>query len=175
MAQDKKPKTKELATRPEANVSMLQDISQATDIANKLKLIVVKQKLYTDIQGKNYVNVEGWSTLGAMLGVFPEVVKLERIETNNKIEIKYLAEVRLRTMKGHSICRAQAICSNAEKSKRNNEEYAIASMAQTRATGKAFRMSFSWVMKMAGFEATPSEEADGIKKSTFKEPVAPKA
>jgi hypothetical protein len=31
-------------------------------------------------------------------------------------------------------------------------------MAQTRATSKAFRMSFSWVAVLAGFKATPAEE-----------------
>src|SRR5688572_13498615 len=31
-------------------------------------------------------------------------------------------------------------------------------MAQTRATGKAFRMSIGWIMKLAGYEPTPSEE-----------------
>jgi hypothetical protein len=33
-------------------------------------------------------------------------------------------------------------------------------MAQTRATGKAFRNLISWLMKAAGFEATPAEEMD---------------
>ena len=31
-------------------------------------------------------------------------------------------------------------------------------MAITRATGKAFRLSFSWIMKLAGFQPTPAEE-----------------
>ena len=33
-------------------------------------------------------------------------------------------------------------------------------MAQTRAEGKAFRMILAWLMKAAGFEATPAEEMD---------------
>jgi hypothetical protein len=35
-------------------------------------------------------------------------------------------------------------------------------MATTRATGKACRLAFSWVMVLAGYEATPSEEMDGV-------------
>ena len=31
-------------------------------------------------------------------------------------------------------------------------------MAQTRAIGKAYRNVIGWVMKLAGYEATPSEE-----------------
>jgi hypothetical protein len=53
-----------------------------------------------------------------------------------------------------------AICSNKEGNKRQWDEYAILSMAQTRATGKAFRNLISWLMKAAGFEATPAEEMD---------------
>ena len=53
-----------------------------------------------------------------------------------------------------------AICSNKEANKRQWDEYAICSMAQTRATGKAFRNLLSWIMKAAGFEATPAEEMD---------------
>jgi hypothetical protein len=31
-------------------------------------------------------------------------------------------------------------------------------MAQTRATGKACRLAFSWIMSLAGYEPTPAEE-----------------
>jgi len=31
-------------------------------------------------------------------------------------------------------------------------------MAQTRALGKAYRMALSWIVKMAGFEATYAED-----------------
>jgi hypothetical protein len=39
-------------------------------------------------------------------------------------------------------------------------------MAQTRAEGKAYRMLLSWLMKAAGFEATPAEEMDFAKPAT---------
>ncbi len=42
------------------------------------------------------------------------------------------------------------------------DEYAILSMAQTRAVGKAFRNQLAWLMKAAGFEATPAEEMDFV-------------
>jgi hypothetical protein len=58
------------------------------------------------------------------------------------------------------ITKGVAICSNKEANKRQWDEYAILSMAQTRATGKAFRNLLSWLMKAAGFEATPAEEMD---------------
>ena len=56
-----------------------------------------------------------------------------------------------------------ALCSNKERSKRSFDEYAILSMAQTRAEGKAYRLLLGWLMKAAGFEATPAEEMDFAK------------
>ncbi len=38
------------------------------------------------------------------------------------------------------------------------EEFAIKSMAQTRASAKALRNAFGWVAELAGFESTPAEE-----------------
>ena len=46
--------------------------------------------------------------------------------------------------------------------KRSFDEYAICSMAQTRAVGKAYRLLIGWLMKSAGYEATPLEEMDGV-------------
>lgn len=132
--------------------------------AKELKQFVVDSNLYTGISNKNYVHVEGWQFAGASMGIFPIIKSLDNQSSEN--EIKYRAEVELvrlsdSTVVGYGI----AICSNKEKKKRDFDEYAIASMAQTRATGKAFRMTIGWVMKLAGYEATPAEEADELEKS----------
>jgi len=39
-------------------------------------------------------------------------------------------------------------------------------MAITRATGKAFRLSLSWIMQLAGFDPTPAEEIPHEEPST---------
>jgi hypothetical protein len=39
-------------------------------------------------------------------------------------------------------------------------------MAQTRAIGKAYRNLLAWLMKAAGFEATPAEEMDFARDET---------
>jgi hypothetical protein len=44
-------------------------------------------------------------------------------------------------------------------------------MAQTRAVGKAFRNQLAWLMKAAGFEATPAEEMDFVEE--HKKPSKP--
>ena len=61
---------------------------------------------------------------------------------------------------GKEIGFGHAICSNAETKKADFDEYAIASMAQTRAIGKAFRNLLGYVMNAVGYEATPAEEME---------------
>lgn len=127
------------------------------DFAALLKKHIVDNKLYTEIKKKNYVNVEGWQFAGASTGVMPVVRELTDI--SNADEIKYRAVVELvRVADGTTVGAGIAVCSDKEANRKGNEEYVIASMAQTRATGKAFRNAFGWLMKMAGYETVPTEE-----------------
>jgi hypothetical protein len=48
--------------------------------------------------------------------------------------------------------------------------YARRSMAITRATGKAFRLGFSWVITLAGYNPTPAEEMPGTDDDQRQEP-----
>lgn len=136
--------------------------AHAPNIAAVLKDIIKKQNLSTQIGGREYVNVEGWMTLGSLLGVFADVVDVRRSGREEDGEIKYEAEVRLVTMEGNEISRARAICSNREGGKQTRDEFVIHSMAQTRATGRVFRQAFGWIMNMAGYAATPKEEMDNV-------------
>lgn len=138
------------------------DIAQAKDMqamANVLKSHIVKHKLYTKIRDKNYVEVEGWQFAGGMLGILPQIVEVKDLSTDK--EIKWLAGVKLVNIKdGETVGRGYALCSNKEAKKKSFDEYAVLSMAETRAIGKAYRSTIGWVMKVAGYEATPTEEMD---------------
>ena len=128
-------------------------VSRASSVATVLAKVITEKKLYTVINSKKYVQVDGWATLGAMLGVLPREVKSEKIENG------YLSFVELvRTTDGMVIGGASAICTREERNWKNSDEYAIKSMATTRATGKAYRLGFSWIMNLAGYESTPAEE-----------------
>lgn len=129
-------------------------IGMAQVIATQLNDIVVKKDLYQMFSGKRYVVCEGWTTLCAMLGVSPREVSVELDENGD-----YLATVELvRNSDGACIARASSICGSDEKTWATRPRYARRSMAVTRATGKAARMAFSWIMNLAGYEATPAEE-----------------
>jgi hypothetical protein len=128
-------------------------VKRASAVATELAKVINDRKLYASIQSKKYVTVEGWNTLGAMLGVLP----MER--ECHKVENGYEASVDLiRTSDGMKVGGSSAICTRDESKWATRDEYAVRSMAITRATGKAFRLGFSWIMKLAGYEATPAEE-----------------
>lgn len=118
---------------------------------------------FRDKKGKpnHYPMVEAWQYAGALLGLFPRLSKLESLCDETKGIFKYRAEIHIITAGTNAVVSSGvAICSNQENSKRYFDEYAIASMAQTRAAGKAFRLCLGWVMKAAGYESTPAEDMD---------------
>jgi len=135
---------------------------QAMQVAEILQRFVKEKKLTANIKGKEYPLVEAWCFAGSQLGLYPILRGYENRSKEN--EIKYEAVVEIRRISDDKLMSiGVAICSNKEASKRAFDEYAILSMAQTRAEGKAFRMLLSWIMKAAGFEATPAEEMDFAK------------
>lgn len=155
-------KSNEIATKKEQ--VELTSPSQILDFATSLKDMIVDNKLYTNIKGKNYVNVEGWQIAGAFTGTFPNVEKVEELPSKPG-EYKYRAEVSLRDKDNNQVGYGVAICSNREPGKGKFDEFAVASMAQTRALGKAYRMKLGWLLKIAGYETTPAEEMDTIGKA----------
>ena len=147
-----------LGTLQASNAAAL--VSGAAELAGQLAIIINKQNLATVIKGKRFVNVEGWTTLATMLGVTArEVCTVEQ-------EGIYIATVELvRMSDGACISRASAECGSPDELDKygkpiwsNRPRYARRSMAQTRATGKACRLAFSWIMSLAGYEPTPAEE-----------------
>lgn len=128
-------------------------------LSNELSKLIREKGLSSNIQGKQFVNVEGWQFAGASLGLMPIITDTK--DLSNETTIKYMAVCEVRNINtGAVVATGIALCSNAEKTKRYFDEYAILSMAQTRAIGKAYRNLLAWLMKAAGFEATPAEEMD---------------
>lgn len=133
-------------------------IVRASRQATALAKIIEERHLFTEIQRRKHVNVEGWQTLGALNGLqaFTERVEVTRTEDGN---IEALAVVSARRVSdGVAVAQVEGFCSTREARWKGRDEYAVRSMAQTRATSKVFRQALSWVMVLAGYEATPQEE-----------------
>lgn len=151
------------------DIPMRVKVGVATEVANTLKDVVKSQGLVkTGLNKSNpeaeYVLVEGWEVLGTFLGIVPVTRIIEDITNDKGRIIGYKARATLyqnpviendEIVGGTIISRAEA---QADRSGFQKDLFAIASMAQTRALGKAYRMGLSWIMKMAGFEGTFAED-----------------
>lgn len=128
---------------------------EAVQMAVLLKDVVVNQKLYVNIKGRNYAMVEGWMLAGMLTSIDVMVEEPKNLSTGS--EVKYSCTAKL--LRGGTVVGVgYAVCSSKEAAKKGFDEYAILSMAQTRAIGKAYRNKIGFIMKLAGFQATPSEE-----------------
>lgn len=137
-------------------------INRACEIADSILPIIEKRKLFAEIDGKKYPLCEAWTLAGALVGVHPRVVKVEKDENGY---LAYVEAVSIHT--GKVLSSAWARCDFDEEiysrklgraTKRWKDKYAVLSMAQTRATAKALRMPLGFIVHLAGLEPTPAEE-----------------
>ena len=79
---------------------------------------------------------------------------------NGRHDGHYEAVVELVTLADQKIVsRGSAECGGPDETMwQRRTPHARRSMAATRATGKAARLAFSWIVKLAGYEPTPAEE-----------------
>ena len=131
-------------------------VLKATEYANALASVIRAKHLYKTIGQKNHVFVEGWTLCGSMLGVFPVCTWTRPVEGG------WEARVEARTLSGAVVGAAEASCLRAESNWKNRDDFALRSMAQTRATSKAMRLPLGFIVVLAGYEGTPAEEMDGI-------------
>lgn len=138
-------------------------VDRATERATALADVIAKQQLFVNLSGRRHVKVEGWTLLGSMMGVFPVTDTVTELRREDGSSFGFEARVEARTLAGALVGAAIARCTRDEKNwdMRKGvrvDDYALMSMAQTRATSKALRMPLGYVMQLAGFEATPAEE-----------------
>jgi hypothetical protein len=131
------------------------------DVATALVDVIDKRRLFVRISGRKHITAEGWTTLGAMLGVVPVVTGTRLNETGDGI----VATVEARTLDGRVIGAADGECSRAESKWKNRDPFALRSMAQTRAISRALRGPLGMIVVLAGYEPAAAEEM----------PVAPDA
>lgn len=142
-----------LVSRPDAGPATM--IAQATALASALRDIVERQKLYATISGKKFPQVEAWMTIGRMDNVVAREAEIIRHEDGS-----YEAAAELvRLSDGMVIGRGSALCgTKGDRPWDGRPEPVRRSMAVTRATSRAFRQQYSWIMALAGYEPTPADE-----------------
>jgi len=162
-----------------------QRVQQAKEIATELADVIEKRHLFVQLGKRRHVLYEGWTTLGALMGVFPVTVWARPIPNG------YEARVEAKTLGGVTVGAAEAECTrdepdwderpkyewqNGKRVKVGMEhvaDYALRSMAQTRAGAKALRMPLGFIMQLSGFDATPAEEMRKERPPKGGQPVIP--
>ena len=140
----------------------LYEPDQMVKLASHLQQTFKEQNLLCPIQGRDYVKVSGWQYAGTKLGIVPMVEEVT--DQSDDKRIQYQTKVALLNIKTNEYVGCGiALCSNLENGKKNQPAYAIQSLSQTRAIGKAYRNLLGWVVELAGFEATPVEEMEGVR------------
>lgn len=132
----------------------MKSLHQVESVARYMSSKCTGEKFVAVIQGKPYPTVAWWTTVGAAFGLFPREIMSRKLNRPN-IVYESLVEI---CNGGRVIGRASAICSASEIRWSGRDEYAIKSMATTRATSKAYKLGFSFLAVLAGLEATPAEE-----------------
>ena len=131
-------------------------VAEAHEAAKVLKDVITKTGSSTKIGPKEHIHIEGWQTVAKFYGLSARVVNVKYVEYGEAKGFNAVAEVIDRA--GNVITSAESMCMTDESTWRNRNLYALKSMAQTRACGKAFRNCLSWVVVLAGYSGTPSEE-----------------
>jgi hypothetical protein len=129
-------------------------LARMAELATPLADVIEAKKLYATISGRRHITAEGWTTLGGMLGVVPVVCWTRPNETGDG----YVARVEARTLDGRVVGAAESECSRVESKWKNRDPYAIRSMAQTRAIGRALRAPLGQIVVLAGYEPAGAEE-----------------
>lgn len=150
----------------------LEVVAKATEVAGALKNVVTSQGLATRIQGNDHLRVEAWQTLGSMLGVFPVKEWVRPIMwpepppgrltglRDRGLTFGFEASFVAQTTAGVVVGGGESECRRTESKWASRDDYALRSMAQTRATSKALKGPLSFIVALAGYSPTPAEEMD---------------
>jgi hypothetical protein len=123
-------------------------------VATTLVDVVESRKLYVVIQGRKHLLVSAWTTLGAMLGLFPAVAWTRPNESGDG----YLARVEVHTRDGVLVGAAEAECARSERTWAKRDAFSLRAMAQTRATSRALRGPLEQIVVLADYEPAGAEE-----------------
>jgi len=139
-------------------------VANATEQAKVLMDIVNQTHCYQTISGKKYLQVEAWEAIGAFNRVHAVTDSIIPIMRDEEL-VGYNAKVNLLNQDGFVVGCAIMPCyftENACKGKEGDaKDKACKSAAQTFASSKAYRMNYSYIAILAGYEPTPAEEMTG--------------
>jgi hypothetical protein len=132
-------------------------IEKATAMSKAIMEVVKTQRLSVQIGPRKHLLIEAWTLMGSMVGISPVVIWTRPIKEDG-VTVAWEARVEAVTRSGAVVSAAEAMCARSEKQWKDRDEFALRSMAQTRATSKALATCLRFIAVLAGFAGTPAEE-----------------
>jgi hypothetical protein len=129
-------------------------LQRMSKVATALVGVIRDRKLVVSIRGREHLTAEAWTTLGGMLGVVPVVEWTRPLADGAGWE----ARVEARTLDGRVVGAAESMCTRSEQTWHDRDEFALRSMAQTRAIGRALRAPLGQIVRLAGYDPAGAEE-----------------
>ena len=137
-------------------------LEEARLAAKALTDVIEKKPKKVVFNGNTYLEFEDWQTLAKFYGATVKVTETKFVEFGEVKGFEAKAVV-INVATGMEISGAEAMCLNDEPNWKKKPLFQLKSMAQTRASAKALRNVFAWVVVLAGYKPTPAEEMDGVK------------
>jgi hypothetical protein len=126
-------------------------------VAKSLTDFIGQTDMALNIKGNRYIKAEAWNYIFSLFDLRPIITKTGMIADGT-----YKARCELLDKNDKIVVAADAVCSKSEYAKRTFDDYALLSMAETRAVAKAGRLKFGYFVSLAGFNPTPAEEIDCV-------------
>ncbi len=141
-------------------------LEQASKVASAAMRLINDRGLVQTFSGRTHVMVDGWLCIARLAKVRTHVADESTLKDDKGNVLRdaqgrphgWQARIEVIDANGDVVGDAVSQCARDENTWKNRDDYAVRSMAQTRATGKALRVALGFVATMAGFEATPAEE-----------------
>jgi len=141
-----------------ASLTPQEQVEKASEMAKVLQDVVKQANLSRKFGGKKeHLEYEAWQTIGQFFNCTPVTEWTRPFMEGEKI-VGWECRVEIHNEHGRVIAAAENMCMRDEPNWKSKPNYALRSMAQTRAAGKALRSVFAFVAVLAGYSATPSEE-----------------
>lgn len=146
------------AVAPHEAVPPKEVMQYAQAAAREIVDVARSGKLLANVGGREYPLTECMTLIGRMTGHTVAVEWSRKVPAEWQIGDGWEARAVVRDANGHEVAAAESMCLRSERAWSKRDEFAVRSMAQTRASGKALRLALGYIVTLAGWEALPAEE-----------------
>jgi hypothetical protein len=155
----------------EATIIPAEKTAWGNTAAKELMKVVKEVGLSRKFGGdRPHLYAEAWQILGRFSGYHGIVDEPIEIYEEGKLT-GFKAQAHVYDRAGVEVSRATSYCMRDEGNWKSKPMFQLASMAQTRALSKAYRLDLGWVAVLAGYSPTPAEEMDGVHPAPIPQPA----